>query len=819
MIKQRSKLISAFFFVSLYSIAFETFLSRYFAVTNWAEYGYWVISIVMAGFAISGLVLSLFEKFFEKRSRILIALIPPLIVIFSAIGVYLVSINQFNPLEFQHEVMWKSQLGNIFLYYAALFPVFFLLGCYIGLVYVIHYRDISRIYAVNLIASAFGSVAILAVMYGINVFRLMGVVLPLMVIPLLFSLEGVSIPIRRAIFFTGLVLLVPCEIFFFTTDKMAFPFYKPITGPLNVENNVVVDSKSLPNGYFIVLDNMTEFDNIDLSNNYDLLKMGPPPRSYGIYRDGRRISSLMNSLPEDYSYLNGALDSFPYHIRPNAKTLLAGTNGGFRIAERQHMGVSSITALESESTLFSLIKKTALDKNGIVSNGTSFDFIKDNPYGFLSVGKKSFDIIDYSPEFLGTSDNNRYSYTVESIKLCVEKLNDGGIVSIPVSISEFTVHAIKMIETVKQALISAGVSDPSANVLVYRSNWTARILVSNKSFSQKDISALKKFCGDRSFDASFYKGIDPAKADIFNDLPAVSFDELTVSSQNEFASDAIMTDAIKVFGPSGESFIQNNFFNLNPATIDRPSFFSVLRLKNIAQVMKKRSILPQEEVGFLVNIFILVQALLLALVILVLPLIRIRSLGKEKKKIPSIMIYFACLGLGFLFIEMALIERFTLFLGNATASFSIVLAGMLIFSGTGSYFSSRYSEKPLKGVMIAVGLITVSVVFYILFLFPIIQSLADSYFAVKVILVLLIISPVSFALGMPFPMGLSSLRNHTGSLLPWAWAINGAFSVISTPLASIISVANGYTMLFAISIGLYLLAFAFFPGRVNKAEL
>ena len=162
----------------------------------------------------------------------------------------------------------------------------------------------------------------------------------------------------------------------------------------------------------------------------------------------------------------------------------------------------------------------------------------------------------------------------------------------------------------------------------------------------------------------------------------------------------------------------------------------------MAQIMQKRSILPQEEIGYLVNIFVLAQAVLLALVILLLPLVKVRSLGTDARRIPKIMVYFACLGLGFLFIEIALIERFSLFLNSATASFSIVLAGMLVFSGAGSWFSSRFVDKPGKGIKIAVGLIALSVIGYIIFLFPMIQSLSALPLALKAGVVLLVIAPV-----------------------------------------------------------------------------
>lgn len=812
MLKRNSLLIS-FFFVSLYSIALETFLTRYFAVTNWAEYGYWIISIVMAGFAISGIILSLFESFFEKYSRILLSTIPAALIAFTVLGIYCVSVNQFNPLECQNEVVWTNQLGNIAKYYLALFPIFFLLGVYISLIYVRHYREIGKIYAVNLIGSAIGSVAMLGGMYLVHVFYLPAIIFPLLLVPVFFGTVDQSAKVKKIIVACGLVLFVLAEVYIVFFNTSNFPFYKSITTMLSVEGNKVVKKMSLPEGYFMVLDNVTEFNNTDLSNNYDTLKMGPPPRSLGVYRDGRRVSSLAAEIPSDYSYLNGALDAFPYGIRPNAKVLLAGTNGGFRIFERQKLGASSILALEPDPTLFDLVTTDVLEKNKVSVDGKALAFERITPYNYLLAnGKEKFDIIDISSDFLGSGDNNKYSYTVDAVKLYLGSLSTGGVLSIPVNITEFTVHSAKLIETVRRALEETGAKYPAMNILIYRSNWTARVVASNKPFSEADIAALQKFCSDRSFDTSYFPGIDPETVTVWNDLPAISFEEVTRDDSGK-ATDAIMKDALVILGKDGKSFFDKNFFNLSPSTADRPSFYSVLRAGKLSQILEKRSILPQEEIGYLVNIFVLAQAVLLAIIILLLPLLRLRSFGGDKRRIPKIMVYFACLGLGFLFIEMALIERFSVFLNSATTAFSVVLAGMLVFSGLGSWFSSRFVDKAGKGIRIAVALIAVSVVCYILFLFPMIQTLSGLPLAVKGLVVLIVIAPVSFALGMPYPLGLSTMKEHTGSLIPWAYAINGAFSVISTPVAAIVSISNGYTALFAVSIVLYGLAFFCFPGE------
>ena len=112
--------------VSLSSVAFEVLLTRYFAVASWSEYGYWVISIAMVGYSFSGVILSLVRGAALKRAGMLLAAIPLLMIAAAVLGYYFTTINPFNPLELQNQVLWKSQLLNIGKFYLALFPFFFL---------------------------------------------------------------------------------------------------------------------------------------------------------------------------------------------------------------------------------------------------------------------------------------------------------------------------------------------------------------------------------------------------------------------------------------------------------------------------------------------------------------------------------------------------------------------------------------------------------------------------------------------------------------------------------------------------------------------
>src|SRR6185369_5342216 len=134
------------FLVSAASVGFEIQLTRFFAIASWAEYGYWVISIVMVGFSMSGVALSVFGAFFRKRSASFLSLIPWILPVAAVLGFYAATLVPFNPLELQNKDLWQGQLWNIGKYYLALFPYFFLADLFIGLNFISFQKEVPRLY-------------------------------------------------------------------------------------------------------------------------------------------------------------------------------------------------------------------------------------------------------------------------------------------------------------------------------------------------------------------------------------------------------------------------------------------------------------------------------------------------------------------------------------------------------------------------------------------------------------------------------------------------------------------------------------------------
>jgi hypothetical protein len=812
------------FFVSLFSLAFETLLTRYFAVALFSEYSYWIISIAMVGYSLSGVLLTMLNDHFLRRRGLYFLLIPPLLLGFSVLALFILQVNPFNPLKLQNPVLWKTQVAEIFLYYAGLFPVFFLAGMFVGLSFLVYYRQVTRAYAFDLLGAAAGTVVILVAMFILHPYHLVAVVLPAAFVAV--ALGSVrrfgTLLAPRSLLLLGVSLagLGAGMYYVFSISPLSAPVFKRLFPIFHISNTRVIDSRVDPSGFYLVMSDYLEFDDVNMTNNYSFLNIGAPPRSYGLYKDDDRVAPLLQAIPTDLSYVKGSLSDFPYTIRSPSSALLVGTNGGYKILERAAVGAAGV-ALEQQRVPYELIRERFRELEPDYEGAYGFGFRNESVFGYLRSARPKFRVIEVSRDFLNQDPNNEYSFTQQAVELYLRALEPGGILSIPVDISHFSVYALKVVNTVISALARVGIADPADYVIVYRTEWASRILVSNRPFSASDIEKLKKFCDDRSFDTSYYPGIDPATVTIWNSLPPISFSQGTVQVSSR-PQDALMNDLTQIFSPARASFYSRHFFDLSPATLDRPNFYSISRLSKLRALLSKISIMPEQEVGYVINVVVLAQALVFALIILFLPLATLRR-SRRREALSGVLflrlaLYFTALGLGFFFVELALIKKFTFFLESATTSFAVVLSTMLVFSGLGSWYGYRFQDDAYRGMLRALPIIAVSLGLAIGGLDALMLAAVQLPGAVKIPIVVVAAAPLSFAMGRFFPLGTFALGVRSEALVPWAWSVNGAFSVIATPLANIFSARIGWTPLLAAALVLYLTTILTFPARPPRAR-
>jgi spermidine synthase len=388
--------------------------------------------------------------------------------------------------------------------------------------------------------------------------------------------------------------------------------------------------------------------------------------------------------------------------------------------------------------------------------------------------------------------------------------------------------------------------------LIFIRSWnTGTILVKNGLFTEDEIVAMKEFCEKRSFDLVYYPGIVETEANRYNLLERPEYFR------------GVQTI---LFGDRQE-FFKDYAFNIKPATDNKPYFFHFFKWKSVPLFLEtmRKGWIPFVEWGYIILIATLIQAIFASIILILAPLFAIKSPpsleeggrgmargqnGKTakrlndktaKRQLPSchlailpfpkesripqsgtfgtchsskssirIFVYFLSLGLGFMFIEMAFIQKFILLLSYPTYAIAVVLCAFLVFAGFGSLSSKRLRLGRLKPVVIAVLSIIFISLLYLLFLddlFRLFISYAD---AVKIPIAIMLIAPLAFFMGMPFPLGLQKVSDTAPNLIPWAWGINGCASVISAVLATCLAISFGFTMVVIIAAVLYGIAAAIY---------
>jgi len=397
-----------------------------------------------------------------------------------------------------------------------------------------------------------------------------------------------------------------------------------------------------------------------------------------------------------------------------------------------------------------------------------------------------------------------YVYTVEAFRHYLRHLAPGGYLAITRWLKLPPRDSLKLFATALTALEREGVARPQRRLALIRSWNTTTLLVKNGALDAEEIGRIHAFADERSFDLAYYAGMQPDEANRFNLLERPYF----------------FDGAMALAGPDRAAFMARYKFDLAPATDDRPYFFDFFRWRSLPEflALRRQGGAALLEWGYLILVATLVQAAALSLVLILLPLRRLRRRAPPHPDRRRILAYFLALGLAFLFVEIAFIQKFILFLSHPLYSVAVVLSGFLVFAGIGSALSERLVARALRArlspVPIAVAGITLVALSYVWLLPVLFQQWLGLADALRILLSILLIAPLAVCMGMPFPIGLKSVGNAAPAFIPWAWGINGFASVVSATLATLLAIQFGFNVVLSAAIVLYICAALIFcAGR------
>jgi hypothetical protein len=392
--------------------------------------------------------------------------------------------------------------------------------------------------------------------------------------------------------------------------------------------------------------------------------------------------------------------------------------------------------------------------------------------------------------------NEDYLHTVEAFRLYLGSLAGGGFLSVTRPAQVPPRDSLKLVSTVVAALEAAGVTDVADRLLMIRGWQTATLLVKNGRVSEQDVRRLREFCDALSFDVVWFPGMRRTEANLYNQL-----------------SEPWYFDGVRaLLGPGRDEFIAGYPFDIRPTTDERPYFQNFFRWPTLLEAWrgKDRGGMALLEAGYLLLVGTLVLALLAGLVLILLPLALFAPLSRTSPLLRwQVFAYFTAIGLAFLFVEIAFLQKVVLLVHHPTIALALVLGTFLLAAGAGSAWSSRVPESDARGTLVrAVTGIAVIGVCYGLAFDPLIEVLGTLSAVARGLVAALLLAPLAFCMGMPFPL---ALRRLDQPLVPWAWGINGCASVVSAALATMLAVDLGFRVVLALALALYVGIVAVFP--------
>jgi predicted membrane-bound spermidine synthase len=780
------------FALSLATLFLELSLMRVLAVANWYHFGFLVISTALLAFGASGTVLTLWTRLREQLSldHVLAAL---------SLGFGIVTVASYWVLQhipFHPFYLDGAQLVFIPLYFMVAGTPFFCSGLAIGLLLSRGGNCVDRLYAADLIGAGVGCALIALMMPAVG--GAGSVVAAAGIGFIAASVFGWARAPKLAL--TGLALAIASIPLAIVADQMM-----PISVITEKKHPVQPDSAPIFTAW-------NAFSRVDVFDLPAVPEKGRPDAGHSILLDmgaaGTAIPDLSGGVRDylEHSYRSNCV---PYFGKSNPKVLVIGSGAGREVLEALYCGAASITAVEINPIVNGIVSQRMRTYWGGLFEQPQVRLVTEEGRSFIRRSKEEFDVIisiqtmtDAAISSGALTMSESYLFTKEAFGDFLDHLSTDGVMLITRPFSQ----QIKLFATIREVFEARGLGNPAHHLISFEGPlapyghtlFNTGFLCKKSSWTDDELRAVPDRLGvghpERWFGQS---------SKIFYPNSRSELQRGSLSSQFEEVLSA----------PNLQAFYAAHREEIRPATDDRPFFnqlvkWSSLRFGDFRQTFRARSnystrVQPVTEVML---VTMLVQTMLVATVLILFPLAHFARGGLQVPRRWVFLTYFAGLGLGFIMIEIVFIQRFLLFLGQPVYSFAVVLAGLLIFSGIGAFLVSRFRKNPRTMLM--------PILASLLIVLFVISVASQSIFSLalglplfwRVVIVIMMLGPIGILLGMPFPIGLLIVGEEAPAFVPWAWGVNGFFTVLGSIGASMLGMAFGFTVVLMFSGACYLLA-------------
>lgn len=765
-------LLAGVFLISFSMLAYEITLSRLLSVLILYHYVFAIVSLALLGLGMGGI----FVYFFRPRTPVsekrfgTLALFASLVAL--SIPVSAILMVQIGYLD--------GVANNILFYCVLLFLPFFFTGILLAEVFRMFPEVSARIYGADLVGAALGSLGIILFLdaFGaINTSLFLGVTAA--AAALLFASQILKKRHWRALLPT--VSFIIAAVLLITNIFGAYLSDIPIIAKNpNKDIHRALYEKASPGR--IIDTRWSAF------GRTDLVEYTEYPAQMEIYIDGT-ASAPMYQFNGDLENPDTSVQDlkttftgyFPFYFLTEEErdsALIIGPGGGRDVLLALMGGVNDITAVEVNPDLVEMVRDYGQYNGGIFTDFPSVKIIVDEGRNFLKRQKGQYDIImlslpvtQTSRSLEGYSLTENFLFTTESIQDYLDHLTEEGRLMV-VTHDDFT--AWRLLSISLASLEQRGISHTDALKHIYTFGLSSGEAV-------YPFFVLKKtpFGPEQALarhEKMLQLGYEPTLAY----FPFLEDEGSVNPTLKELASGELSFRQI-------EEIAREMGMDLSTVSDNNPFFYKI----DVG--------LPQP-----VSLVFWLSFILLLLVLLAPPLYRhlrsshVRGQSRERRSTkhrvtPSVAL-FALIGIGFMLIEISLIQRFILYLGQPVLSMAVLLFSLLVGAGLGSLYSSRLAgEEIYKGITTAALSIAALAIVYI-FLIPLIfNQLLGLNLALRMLIMVLMLVPLGFLMGFPFPLGIRALKaREMENYIPWMWGINGVGSVLGSAFTIVIAISFGF---------------------------